>query len=207
MSLIAWINFTILNIATIFCWFFYILSVLPATRAEKIGEKAWKQSARFRLISGFLTFVMTINIILWVFFPIPEFVWIVHPNPLVGIAIGIILAVIFTPIWIKGMKDAGRETMQPSKSTELYRGIYRHIRHPQALGEMPWFVIIPLWINSLFLVLWTLLMIIIVSPLIIHYEEKDLEKRFGAPYREYKKNTGALIPKFWKRKDKEEPPD
>jgi len=103
---------------------------------------------------------------------------------------------IFTPIWIKGAIDAGKEAMEPSQSTEMFGGIYNYIRHPQTVGEMPWFVIIALFMNSLFLTIWAIIMIIIVTPIIIHYEEKDLIKRFGDEYREYQKRTGAVIPKL-----------
>jgi len=55
--------------------------------------------------------------------------------------------------------------------------------------------------NSLFLTIWAIIMIIIVTPIIIHYEEKDLIKRFGDEYREYQRRTGAVIPKLKKLKD------
>jgi protein-S-isoprenylcysteine O-methyltransferase Ste14 len=170
------------------------------TRADKIGKHAWALAKRDRMLSAIFMSVMTVNMILWLWFPITELAWVVHPNWLVSILIGVVLAVIFTPIWFKGIKDAGRETMEPSASTKMYGGIYNHIRHPQALGEMPWFIIISLFLNSLFLVIWATLMVIIVSPIIIYFEEKDLIKRFGEEYREYRKRTGAIIPKFWKRK-------
>ncbi|MHA1384825.1 MAG: hypothetical protein ACTSR3_13830 [Candidatus Helarchaeota archaeon] len=38
--------------------------------------------------------------------------------------------------------------------------------------------------------------------IIIYYEEKDLVKRFGKAYIEYQHNTGAIFPKFWKKKVK-----
>jgi protein-S-isoprenylcysteine O-methyltransferase Ste14 len=201
LSMIAWINFFVLNLVTIFCWWFYIRSVQPYTRAKKNGETAWKTAKRDRMISAIFMTILTVNMILWLWYPIPELAWLVHPNWLISIIIGITLACIFTPIWFKGIKDAGRETMEPSPSTELYGGIYNYIRHPQAVGEMPWFVIIPLFLNSLFLVIWAITMILIVSPLIIYYEEKDLIERFGDKYREYQQRTGAIFPKLRKPKD------
>lgn len=201
MPIIASINFLVLNIITILCWWFYIRSVQPYSRAKKFGESAWKTAKRDRVISGILMSVIVINMIAWLWFPILALAWLVNPNWLVSILIGIILACIFTPIWIKGLKDAGKETMEPSPSTELYNGIYKYIRHPQAVGEMPWFVIIPLFLNSLFLVLWSTIMILIISPIIIHYEEKDLIERFGDKYQEYQQRTGAIFPKLRKPKD------
>ncbi len=143
--------------------------------------------------------VMLLNLILWIWFPIPELVWLVHLNPWVGITIGVIILIPCTVVWILGIKAAGSESMTPSTETKMYGGIYKHIRHPQTLGEFPWFVVCALFLNSLFLVIWTTLFIIIYTPIMIHYEEKDLVKRFGDAYREYQQRTGALFPKIRKR--------
>ncbi len=143
--------------------------------------------------------VMLLNLVLWIWFAIPELAWPVHPNPFVGIIIGVTILIPCTMIWIKGVKDAGRESMQPSAETKMYGGIYNHIRHPQTLGEFPWFVVCALFINSLFLVAWTILFIIVYTPIMIHFEEKDLIKRFGDAYREYQLRTGAIFPKFRRR--------
>lgn len=201
MSLVAWINFLILNVVAVFCWYFYILSVQPVTRSEKYGDQAWTMAKRHRFITGVLMGAMTVNMVLWLWFPIPVLAWPVHTIWLVSILLGLILAMLFTPIWIKGVRDAGKEAMVPSQSTEMFGGIYNYIRHPQTVGEMPWFVIIALFMNSLFLTIWAIIMIIIVTPIIIHYEEKDLIKRFGDEYREYQKRTGAIFPKLRTRKD------
>ena len=37
---------------------------------------------------------------------------------------------------------------------------------------------------------------ILITPIVIYFEEKDLKKRFGESYFFYRKNTGALIPKL-----------
>lgn len=201
MSLFAWINFFMLNIVTILCWSFYIRSLQPATRSKKLGESAWKLAKRERIIAGIFMGVIVINMVLWLWFPIPELAWPVSLNWLFSILIGIILACIFTPIMIKGILDAGRETLEPSQTTKLYGGIYNYIRHPQTLGEMPWFVIIAFFLNSLFLVIWSIIMILFVSPIVMYFEEKDLIERFGDQYRDYQKRTGAFIPKCRKSKE------
>jgi len=97
--------------------------------------------------------------------------------------------------------DAGSETIRPSPDTKLYGGIYNYIRHPQTLGEFPLFVAISFAVNSLLLVVISVISLIIYVPIMIHYEEKDLVKRFGEKYIEYQKRTGALFPKFWKKKE------
>ncbi len=197
--MIEWLNLIILQISTLLFGYLYILSVMPATRAEKRGEKIWKECQRLRSISFIFMLVMLINLILWIWFPIPELAWLVHPNPWVGIIIGVIILIPCTIIWIFGVKAAGSESMTPSTETRMYGGIYNHIRHPQTIGEFPWFVVCALFINSLFLVIWTTLFIVIYTPIMIHFEEKDLVKRFGDAYREYQQRTGAIFPKIRKR--------
>ena len=85
-------------------------------------------------------FVNIANFILWIWFPIPIFDFKVDPNYIGGIIIGLIILAVCVPIMIKGEKDAGSETMKPSKETKMYGGIYNHIRHPQTLGEWPTFI-------------------------------------------------------------------
>lgn len=199
-AVIAWLNLLLLNIVGALSWYLYILSAMPAHRAEKHGEKAWEDAKRFRAVSGILLFVIVVQMILWLWFPIPGLTVPVHPNPLVPVIIGILIAIPLTAILVKGVMDAGRETMEPSKETRMYGGIYNYIRHPQMVGELPWFVILALFLNSLFLVVYAIVFIGISFPIIVYYEEKDLVKRFGEPYRDYQQRTGAIIPKFWKRR-------
>jgi protein-S-isoprenylcysteine O-methyltransferase Ste14 len=201
MSTIAWCNFIILNIINVLTWWIYIRSVQPYSRAKKCGETAWKIAKRDRLISGILLGITVIQLILWYWFPIPSLAWPVSFNWLHSILIGVILACIFTPIMIKGVMDAGRETMEPLESTKMYTGIYNHIRHPQMVGELPWYIIIAFFLNSLFLVIYSTIVIVILTPIVIYYEEKDLVKRFGEKYREYQRRTGAVFPKLRKPKD------
>ncbi|MHA1341797.1 MAG: methyltransferase family protein [Promethearchaeota archaeon] len=199
--MLSWLNFIVLNLCGLLITYLYILSVMPVTREEKRGEKAWKECMWYRNIGGIFEFVMIANVIIWIWLPIPELNWLVHENFWIGIIIGTCIAIPCLIIMIKGVKDAGEETLKPSKETKLYEGIYKYIRHPQTLGEFPLFIALSFMINSLFLVLWSAIFIIIVIPIIMHYEEMDLEKRFGEAYLEYKQNTGAFIPKFWKKKE------
>jgi protein-S-isoprenylcysteine O-methyltransferase Ste14 len=192
---IAWSNFLLINVFTILAWYFYIKSVMPAHREEKVGKKAWRDCKRFRGFSAVLLFILVIQMILWVWFPIPGLTMIVHPNPLIPILLGVVIAIPLTAILMQGIRNAGKETMSPSLDTELFGGIYKYIRHPQMVGELPWFIIIALFLNSFFLVLYSVLVLLISFPIIIYFEEKDLVKRFGDRYVEYRKRTGCVFPK------------
>jgi protein-S-isoprenylcysteine O-methyltransferase Ste14 len=183
--------------------YFYTLSIQPMKRSAKYGDKAWQDCKNFRSIGGFGELLSVINLVLWIWFPLPIVSrWIISSNIWIGIIIGICIMIPCVIIMIKGMKDAGSETLSPSKDTKMYGGIYNYIRHPQTLGEFPTFVAISFFFNSWFLVILSSVYIIIYTPIMIHYEEIDLTKRFGEKYKEYQKRTGALFPKIVKSSKK-----
>jgi protein-S-isoprenylcysteine O-methyltransferase Ste14 len=197
--IIAIINFSSLLLSCFIMGYIYIPSIQPVKRAEKYGDKAWKDSKKFRSIGGLFESISVINLILWIWFPLPLVGdWRISPNIWVGIIVAICIAIPCCTILYLGIKAAGSETLSPSKDTEMYGGIYKYIRHPQSLGEFPLFVVICFAVNSWFLVLISLVFIIIYIPIMIHYEEEDLIKRFGDKYRDYQKSTGALFPKLRK---------
>ncbi|MBD3227131.1 MAG: DUF1295 domain-containing protein [Candidatus Lokiarchaeota archaeon] len=200
--MIEWINFIILLGSIFLFCYFYTISLQPKAREEKTnkGKKAWKECAIFRSIASIFEFIIVINCVLWVFFPIDLLNWIIFPNYFISIIVAVAMSIPFLIILLKGMKDAGSESLQPSKDTEMYSGIYKYIRHPQSLGEFPLFMTIAVGVNSWFLLLIMTLFVVIYLPIMIHYEEKDLIKRFGDDYREYRKNTGAIFPKIKFRK-------
>lgn len=170
------------------------LSVMPVSREEERGEKAWAECARLRSISFLFAGIMVLNAILWIWFPIPDLSWVLTPDPLFGILLGIIIAVPCLVILRVAMRDAGKEMHAPQKGIQLHGGIYKKIRHPGAVGEMPLYVVVALFVNSLFLTAWMMIFILIFTPIHIYYEEKDLLKRFGDVYIEYRRTTPAVFP-------------
>ncbi len=196
--MLAWINFICLIVSIILFCYFYTLSIQPKKREQEKGENAWKKCAFFRSIADGLEFIIIINSILWIWFPIPIVGWNIHPNYLFGIFIFLAILIPGMIIMIKGIKDAGSETLQPSDHTEMYGGIYEYIRHPQTLGEFPMLVAFGFLANSWFLVFILIIFIVIYVPIMIYFEEKDLVRRFGEKYKKYQKETGALFPKIRK---------
>jgi protein-S-isoprenylcysteine O-methyltransferase Ste14 len=94
----------------------------------------------------------------------------------------------------KGLLDAGAEAMAPHKGQRLYGGIYKHIRHPQALGEMFLWTAAAFLLNSPFLALMS--SIYYPSFLITMWmEEQDLGLRFRQKYVDYIQRTGFIFPK------------
>ncbi len=176
-----------------------ILSLQPMKRSEERGEKAWEECKLYRSIGGVFELISVINLLLWIWFP-PPIVgeWRISQNIFIGIIIGLFILVPCMIILGKGVLDAGSETLSPSKDTEMYGGIYNHIRHPQTLGEVPMFIAFSFMLNSWFLVILSVAGIVFYVPIMIYYEEKDLIRRFGESYRKYRQRTGALFPRIRK---------
>ena len=193
------INFSLLILSYLLFGYFYVLSIQPVKREKIYGVKAWISCQRLRIAASFFEFVAVINLILWIWFPLPIVgTWVISLNIWVGIIIAFIIAIPCCLIMFLGLKAAGSESLTPSKDTVMYEGIYRYIRHPQTLGEFPLFVVICFGVNSWFLVIMSTLFIVIYVPIMIHYEEMDLIRRFGEKYRNYQKTTGVLFPKLRK---------
>ncbi len=197
--MIEWLNFSILIISTLIFSYFYILSIQPVKREENRGERAWKECMMLRSLSIGFEIIKTINLVLWTWFPIPSLSSKIHSNYLIGVFLGVIISLPCAIILLKGIKDTGPETIQPSKITPMNRGIYKYIRHPQSIAEFPLFIALAFALNSWFLVIVMAAHMIIFLPIIIYFEEKDLIRRFGDKYRDYKKKTGVIFPKIRKK--------
>jgi len=84
--------------------------------------------------------------------------------------------------------------MVVKKEHTLYGGIYQKIRHPQALGEMPFFWVFAFLLHSPFLVLFSFLWVPIFVAVSLA-EERDLLLRYGEAYQEYRQRTGFFLPR------------
>ncbi|MHA2392271.1 MAG: methyltransferase family protein [Promethearchaeota archaeon] len=175
---------------------FYIKSVLPATLAQKIGIKAYARCAYYRITASMFELISFINYLIYFFLPLPIniprfFFW----DYIISIVIGVVILIPSLYIMLKGVKDAGREALFPDKEHTLYSGIYKKIRHPQALGEAFVWWAFAFFLNSPFLFLYS----IVWFPLFYWFcraEEKDLVVRYGEPYLSYRKHTGMFFPKI-----------
>ncbi|MBE0526437.1 MAG: hypothetical protein IH631_05810, partial [Candidatus Thorarchaeota archaeon] len=170
-------------------------SVSPAQLAKTMGEIAYPKCKTYRLIAGSFEGITIVNYILYVFYPLPLGLPLNLPwdYPLSFIfAIAIVIPSVY--MMIKGMRDAGEETLEPKKEHTLYAGIYDKIRHPQAIGEAFLWFPFALWFNSPFLVLYSFIWIPVFY-IMCWAEERDLIIRYGQPYLDYRDRVGFLIPK------------
>ncbi|MFW9996113.1 MAG: methyltransferase family protein [Candidatus Odinarchaeota archaeon] len=196
--MIEWINVAVMILSSFLFLYFYAKSAGPAALALKIGDRAYKQCGWYRTISGVFEMVVVVNYVLYFFYPLPlplpeNFPW----DWWLSILISIVIAIPSLFIMIKGVKDAGRETMIPNKEQELYGGIYTRIRHPQAVGEVALWWVIAFFLHSPFLVLYSFIFLPIFYLMCIA-EEKDLIIRHGKAYENYMKEVPRFIPKLRK---------
>ncbi|TET06676.1 MAG: isoprenylcysteine carboxylmethyltransferase family protein [Candidatus Thorarchaeota archaeon] len=195
VMVIEWINFMVLVGSTILFLYFYVKSVSPAQLEKKIGDSAYPKCKTYRIIAGGFEGITIINYMIYFFYPLPLGLQLVFPwDWIVSILVGIIILIPSVYLMVVGMKDAGRETLEPKKEHTLYGGVYETVRHPQAIGEAVMWFPIALFLNSLFLVLYSFVWIPIFYITCVA-EERDLVIRYGAPYLEYRDRVGFLIPK------------
>ncbi len=160
--MIAWINFIILLLATILTVFYYIKSAGPTALEKRIGAEAYTQCTRYRNISAIFMTLAGINYVVHAFYPIPlplprYFAW----SYWVSVLIAVIIAIPSGILFVRGMMDAGEETMLVKKEHKLYGGIYQRIRHPQAAGEVWYWWVSAFLCNSPFLIIRPLAKVIV----------------------------------------------
>lgn len=194
-NLNPWLVVGIMVASTILMSVFYLLSSRPGQLEKKIGREAYRRCGRYRLIASFFELVVIASYVLYSYnplpLPIPEtFPW----SYTLSVFLAIIIGIPSGYVMLRGVLDAGEESMVPRKNGKLFGGIYLKIRHPQAMGELPLWWSFSLLLNSPFLAIYSLVMIPIFVAMAL-YEEKDLEIRFGKKYTTYKENTGFIIPK------------
>lgn len=74
--------------------------------------------------------------------------------------------------------------------------MYAWTRNPMVLATIAFFLSLGIWFQSALFLLWV---VVLFAPALLFvvkiYEERELELRFGEPYREYKSRTPMLFPR------------
>lgn len=130
-------------------------------------------------------------------FNLPDFI----PFP-INIIIGIIILVngLFWGIWSNlELYKRGKGSPVPLKGTHtrvvVISGPYKYTRNPMIFGYSLMWVGLGFLFNSIILLLGFALIITILLIIMVKvWEEKNLEKRFGNSYLEYKSKVSFLIP-------------
>jgi protein-S-isoprenylcysteine O-methyltransferase Ste14 len=73
-------------------------------------------------------------------------------------------------------------------------GPYRYVRNPMYIGGWVMFVGFGFYEQSISILLFSLIWLVLVHLFVLFVEEPGLEKRFGESYREYKRSVNRWIP-------------
>ncbi len=194
-SVAARINLAVLVVSAMLFLTFYARSAGPAALEKRIGEGAYPQCTRYRIIASAFEAVAVACYVVTFFHPLPVPLPRVFPWPWwVSALIALLIAIPSGTLMWRGLKDAGAESLFVKKEHTMYGGIYQKIRHPQALGELPFWWVFAFLLHSPFLALvsfvWAPIFVIICWA-----EERDLLIRCGEAYEAYRARTGALWPR------------
>jgi protein-S-isoprenylcysteine O-methyltransferase Ste14 len=190
-----WLNFVSIIIFSFLFTFLYVKSVSPAALEKRIGPSAYHRCAVYRVISSIFMIVVVANYILYHRFPLPLPLPRTFPWPWwLSAGIAALIAVPSLYLMIRGVRDAGEETMTPKPEHAMYGGIYTRIRHPQAVGELPLWWVLAFSVHSPFLALFSFFYVPVWYYMCVA-EERDLLIRYGTAYEEYRAKTGFWLPK------------
>jgi protein-S-isoprenylcysteine O-methyltransferase Ste14 len=194
-ALLPWINVGVMVVSTLLMFVLYMMSSRPAQLEKKIGEVAYKKCGRYRMIASAFELIVIGTYFVYANNPLPLPIPATFPwDTWISVAVALVIGIPSGYVMLRGVLDAGEDSMLPRKNGKLFGGIYKKIRHPQAMGELPLWWSLSLFLNSPFLAIYSIIMIPIFVAMALS-EEKDLEIRFGKKYTTYKANTGFVIPK------------
>ena len=96
------------------------------------------------------------------------------------------------------LEYGGGGTPAPYDPPKIFvaRGVYKRVRNPMMVGVILVLLGEAMLSGSIPIFIWCLIFIQGSLVLIPFWEEPDLERRFGDPYREYKRNVPRWIPKI-----------
>ena len=188
--MIEWMNVSVMIVSSYLILHFYRKSASPAALEKKIGPDAYPKCKQYRIIASAFMVVVTLNYILYFFFPLPIGLPLTFPwDYWITVTIAFVICVPGFTLQLIGTRDAGEETIAPKKEHTMYGGIYEKMRHPQAVGEVTLWWLIAFLLNSPFLALYSFVFIPIFY-LMCLAEERDLIIRYGQDYVDYKARVG-----------------
>ena len=189
------VAFLCITIGSVMFAILYMISLQPKGLSMRIGDSAYRICGIVRMISMVFEILVIVGYIIFALGSEGNRPIVTHGVLGMRIA-GVVVTVAVLTFMFIGVFAAGKEAALPDKDTELYQGIYQTMRHPQTLGEiLSWFGI-AMMLNSLTLLLYSLLFV----PMFISFtiiEDNDLVLRFGDSYLAYMKRVGI----FWRRRD------
>ena len=105
-------------------------------------------------------------------------------------------AILLWSVWEFGR--TGRGTLAPFDETEtlVINGLYRYVRNPMYVGVIAILLGESWFFESVSLLKYAVLCLVIANILVIGYEEKRLRYKYGDAYRQYCSKVGRWIPGY-----------
>ena len=146
------------------------------------------------IISLILPFTVLYLVPMWI-----ESDWIIKST--INLVLGGILGLIGFSIMYKTISSfiqIGHGTLAPWSPTQrlVVTGLYRYVRNPMIVGVFLVLISESITINSISILEWAGLFLVINTIYFKLSEEPGLEKRFGEEYTRYKKEVGMWIPRL-----------
>jgi protein-S-isoprenylcysteine O-methyltransferase Ste14 len=118
-------------------------------------------------------------------------------NPIIALVL-MVAGWLFANWTVKVQFSFGKGTPIPLMATQklVVKRPYTYCRNPMALGTTAFYFGVAIWTGSLSALGLSLIYPVVILIYIKLIEEKELEKRFGLEYLEYKRRTPFLIPHF-----------
>lgn len=113
------------------------------------------------------------------------------PGMVLGIA-GAALA--FTTVGLFVVQGFGTPALFDPPKKFVPRGPYRLVRNPMYIGGVSMLLGWGLWVHSISMVLYALVVFLIVHAFVVLAEEPGLRKRFGQEYEDYCKTVPRWVP-------------
>jgi protein-S-isoprenylcysteine O-methyltransferase Ste14 len=111
---------------------------------------------------------------------------------IVGVGLLVLALVGFAGMW--AMRRAGTSPNPYRPTTALViEGPYRFTRNPMYLGFTLIYLGVTAWVNSLWPLLPLPLILLLIQTTVIAKEEAYLERKFGEPYRQYRRRVRRWI--------------
>ena len=139
----------------------------------------------------FLMILLILSIAIHFVFPVFKFVF----SPYAYIGIFFIIFGIILNLWTDSLFKKKQTTVKPHEMPNFFidYGPFKISRHPMYLGMFSILFGSAIFLGSVFPFIFSILFIIIIERMFIPMEEKNLEKKFGNKYVDYKKRVRRWI--------------
>jgi protein-S-isoprenylcysteine O-methyltransferase Ste14 len=138
-------------------------------------------------------FIILILLSIGFHFVFPLFKFIFSPYNYLGF--GLIIFGIIMNLWTDSLFKKKQTTVKPYEMPNFFvtSGPFKLSRHPMYLGMMSILLGVAIFLGSLITFAFPIIFIMIMEKLFIPLEEKNLEKKFGNQYIDYKKRVRRWI--------------